>query len=64
MTQTHQILRYMKRGNSINPIVALRLFKSFRLAARIRELKEWGYKIDRQMRLSRDGARYAEYSLK
>jgi hypothetical protein len=64
MTQTDQILAYMKRGNPINPMGALRLFKSFRLAARIKELKGWGYRIERQMRTSRDGSRYAEYTLK
>jgi hypothetical protein len=64
MSQTMGILQYLKRGNSINPIVALRLFKSFRLAARIKELREWGYKIESKRRTSRDGSRYAEYSLK
>lgn len=64
MSQTQGILAYLKRGNTINPMVALRMFKSFRLAARIKELREWGYRIERQMRISRDGSRYAEYSLK
>lgn len=64
MNQSEHILKYLQRGNSINPMVALRLFKSFRLAARIKELKEWGYSIECKRRTSRDGSRYAEYSLK
>jgi hypothetical protein len=63
MTQTQGILAYLQRGNAINPMVALRLFRSFRLAARIKELREYGYRIKREMRTSRDGSRYASYSL-
>ena len=64
MTQTQGILAYLKRGNAINPIVAERLFDSRRLAARILELKECGYRIERALRTTRKGARYAEYWLK
>lgn len=64
MTQTEQILGYLKRGNSINPMVALRLFKSFRLAARINELRESGHSIERHLIRSREGTRYATYYLR
>jgi hypothetical protein len=63
MSQTNQILNYMRRGNSINPMVALRMFGSFRLAARIREIKEYGIKVNRVITRTREGKKFARYSL-
>ena len=61
-SQNKQILEYLKNGNSITPIEALNLFGSFRLGARIFDLKEKGHKIDTE--LVKDGRKkYAKYSL-
>lgn len=63
MSQTQAILAHLKRGNSIDPLVALRLYGSFRLAARILELREYGIKVRKQMVKNRSGAKFARYSL-
>lgn len=48
-SQTRQILSWMKAGNRINPIEALRRFGSFRLGARIKDIEELiGYPPSRQ----------------
>lgn len=62
-SQTIQILRYLQRGNPIDPMVALRLFRCFRLAARIAEVKQYGIGIRKVMVKNRQGARFARYSL-
>jgi hypothetical protein len=61
--QASQILEYMRRGRSIDPMVALRLFGSFRLAARIKDLKDDGHRITREMIETREGKKIARYSL-
>jgi len=63
MSQTQAILGYLQRGRTIDPQVALRLFGSFRLAARIKELKEVGYRISKEMVQARNGQRFARYRL-
>ena len=45
MSQNAQILAALKTGRSITPIEALHEFGSFRLAARIAELKDMGHEI-------------------
>jgi hypothetical protein len=45
MTQCDEILKHLKTGRSITPLVALDRWGCFRLAARIRELKDAGYRI-------------------
>lgn len=62
MTQTEQILEHLRKQGSINPMLALKLYGCFRLAARISDLKEQGYLISSIM-CSRRGKRYAAYSL-
>lgn len=44
-TQNKQILEFLKSGQSITPLDALRLFGCFRLGARIYDLKREGYSI-------------------
>jgi len=39
MTQKQQILNYMRQGNSITPLAALKLFGCFRLASAIFKIK-------------------------
>ncbi|MGB1216150.1 MAG: helix-turn-helix domain-containing protein [Pikeienuella sp.] len=65
-TQKNMVLAHLKSGKRINPIQALKLFRSFRLGARIYDLKQEGHNIERQMIEveTRDGtARVAEYRL-
>jgi hypothetical protein len=45
-TQNKLILKYLKEGNSINPIQALKKFGCFRLSARIHNLREEGHDIE------------------
>ena len=48
-SQTRQILAWMKAGNRINPMEALRRFGSFLLGARIKDIEELiGYPPSRQ----------------
>ena len=44
-TQCQQILDYMKRFGSINPLEALKDIGCFRLASRISDLRKQGYPI-------------------
>lgn len=61
-SQNKQILEYLKNGNSITPIEALNLFGSFRLGARIKNLRDDGHNIITE--LVKDGnKKYAKYSL-
>ena len=48
-TQANKILFHLKKGYSITPLEALKLFGSFRLGARIYELKKRGYLIQKKM---------------
>lgn len=62
MTQTETILAHLKNGRSITPIDALRDYGCFRLAARIKELRDSGHDV--QTAWDTDGEkRWARYSL-
>jgi hypothetical protein len=63
MSQTAAILSHLKRGSVIDPLRALSLFGCFRLAARISELRQAGYRIDTRRLLTRTGKRVALYKL-
>lgn len=45
-TQVQQILDYLLSGGKITPLEALEKFGSFRLGARIADIKEMGYEIE------------------
>lgn len=60
MTQTEAIRRHILKHNSITPLEALRKYRCFRLAARIRELRADGFSVQTAM-ISRAGRRYAKY---
>jgi hypothetical protein len=45
MTQTQQILKHLEKGNKLTSLEALSMFQCFRLAARIRDLKDSGHDI-------------------
>ena len=60
MSQNVQILRHLQSGSTLTPIDALSLFGSFRLGARIFELKEQGHKIE-TMTVRKNGKNFACY---
>ena len=66
MTQSNQILRYLKNGHSLTPRKAQVEFGCMRLAARIKDLRDDGHAIqtERVTVPTRSGdARVARYSL-
>lgn len=63
MTQTESILAHLQSGESLTPLDALNLFGCFRLAARIKELRDEGHAIDMTLEDDGGGKHYARYSL-
>ena len=62
-TQTKQILQWIRK-NPITPMEALQFIGSFRLAARIKDLRDEGHNIHTEMvTIDDNGARIASYSL-
>ena len=62
-SQNKQIKAWLESGKSITPLDALNLFGSFRLGARIFNLKnDYGMNIKTEM-VEVNGKRYAKYSL-
>lgn len=59
-SQNKAILNHLQNGNSITPIDALNLFGSFRLGARIKDLRDAGYKIETEI-VKENGKRFARY---
>ena len=49
MSQCSAILSHLKKYGSIEPLTALKLYGSFRLAARINDLRMKGHNIDTEM---------------
>lgn len=68
LTQRDKILAHFKKYGSITPLDALREFGCMRLATRIFELKEDGYKIktviEKAKNKSGEPVHYARYFLK
>ena len=64
MGQRLQILGHMRREGEINPLMALERYGCMRLAARINELRNRGYKIRSEIRKGHNGKHYAVYSLR
>jgi len=62
-SQTKQILEALQRGESLTPLDALHRFNSFRLGARIKDLRTQGYPIETEMVMN-NGKRFASYKLK
>ena len=62
MSQTSQILKLLKAGRTITPIIALNLFGCMRLAARILEIREMGYNV-LTTTIAANGKRFAGYKL-
>lgn len=63
MTQNSQILSYLQTRGAITALEALSHFGCFRLAARIKDLREEGHLIHTTMIRNEKGARYARYTL-
>ena len=62
-TQNDLILTWLRSGRPLTPIDALREFGCFRLAARIRELREQGEPIQSRLVRGRATANHAVYWL-
>ena len=61
--QSAKILGYLQEGNSLTSLDALALFGSFRLAARIHDLRKAGHSI-KTLSIPADGRTLARYTLK
>ena len=48
-TQHYAILEYLRAGNRLTPLEALRLFGTMKLASRISELREMGHHFEQQL---------------
>ena len=62
MTQTEQILNYLKKGNKITPLEALNQFGCFRLASRIWDIRNSGHNIQ-AMRITKGDKNFCQYKL-
>lgn len=63
-SQKDKILEYLMSGKSLTPIEALNMFGSFRLGARIADIKADGYIVYTEMITDPvTGKRYARYSM-
>ena len=62
-SQNKQIKAWLESGKSLTPLDALLLFNSFRLGARVFDLKnDYGMNIKTEM-VEENGKRFARYSL-
>lgn len=62
-TQLQQIKDHLRSGRSITPLEALGLYGAFRLAARIKDLRNKGWPITTEVREDPNGKPYAVYTL-
>jgi len=60
-TQNDQIRMYLQAGNSLTQIDALEKFNCFRLAARVKNLRDAGVNIRSELLHTSDGKKYARY---
>ena len=60
-SQNTQIITALINGKRITPLDALDWFGCFRLSARISELKEVGWKIEKETVTLKNGKRIARY---
>ena len=63
MSQKTTILRHLKMKGSISAAEALVVHRIFRLAARIKDLRNDGILIDTRMKRDATGKAYARYRL-
>ena len=62
MSQSIQILSYLKAGNRLTSLEAVKLFGTLRLAARILDLRDKGHQIE-SVTVERQGKKVAQYHL-
>lgn len=62
-SQTDRILQWMLEGNAITPLDALERFGSFRLGARIAEIKAKGYLVYSEFVTGENGKKFKKYYL-
>ena len=63
LSQNQLILKHLKRYRSITALEAQGLFRCFRLASRINELRARGVQIETRLHSDSLGKRYARYIL-
>jgi len=61
-SQADRILAYLMRGRTLTALQALEKFQTFRLAARIKDLREEGLAIETNIQI-RNGKRIAVYKI-
>lgn len=62
-TQSHEILEFLKTGQTLTQLEALKKFQCLRLGARIYDLRKKGHLIDSKQITVSKGKRVAQYSL-
>lgn len=63
ISQKNRILAFLLNGNTLTPLEALTKFGSFRLAARINELRNEGFIIDSKSIETINGSIVSQYEL-
>lgn len=58
--QITKIITYLEKGKPLTALQALKQFGCMRLAARIHELRDLGYNIQRSM-IEKNGKKFARY---
>lgn len=61
--QTRKVLSHLERRGSISPLEAFGVYRITRLAARIKEIRNAGFKVETIMKTDPTGTKYAEYRL-
>ena len=61
-SQNSRILRHLMKGKTLTPLQALDLFGTWRLSARIANLKDEGFKIVTDL-ITREDKTFASYSI-
>lgn len=63
MNQRDTVLNHLKSEGSISPLEAIGVYRIFRLAARIEELRRAGYKIVSHRKTDKTGKTYVSYEM-
>lgn len=63
MSQKTQIKAHLEKGLPISPMMALKHYRCYRLAARVKELRDDGMDIRTLLISSGKGERYAVYRM-
>jgi hypothetical protein len=63
MSQEKQILKDLEKGKRITALDAFKKYKCLRLAARILEIKNAGYNVDKNM-VKKNGKTFGSYYLR